>query len=102
MINIRVLHLVAVAASTATSVVVAGEIFDSPGPGYRQQKERVAPTKVARPVADFRISKPRITIGSFSDIDRAFTEAHRLFEHSSAPHAILPPPEFPKLSPETR
>ncbi len=99
---IRILPLIVVTTLTATSVLVAGEIFDSPGPGYRQQKERLTPSKAAPPATNFRISEPRIFIGSFSDIDRAFTEAHRLFDTSKAPSAILPPPEFPKFNSGTR
>ena len=40
----RSLSIALVAIASFPSGSVAGEIFDSPGPGYRQQLERLFPT----------------------------------------------------------
>ena len=62
---------------------IAGELFDSPGPGYRQQIERVFPTPGMDPI-NVRIGTPIIYVAPSLLLQQPFPAAQP-FDSTSAP-----------------
>ena len=71
MIKPRVISIIGFASAFVSSISVAGEIFDSPGPGYRQQIERAFSSRVKDVAPDFCVGRPVIHVvtSSFPSVD---------------------------------
>jgi len=59
------ISIAAMAIVSLQSIAVAADIFDAPGPGYRQQNDRVFPPKER--TVSFRIQAPAVKVVSLKD-----------------------------------
>lgn len=71
--------IVLVAAASFPGIAVAGEVFDSPGPGYRQQLERFSTPLDCSLSSDIRIAPIVVLSQPFLNAEPAFSVPIRLF-----------------------
>jgi hypothetical protein len=69
------LSIVSIACVSLQGIAVGAELFDGPGPGYRQQMDRLSPQK-NRTVA-IRVQAPTVIVRSLSD-ESLFSQPVRL------------------------
>ena len=60
-----ILSIASIAIVSLQGIAVAADHFDAPGPGYRQQIERISPPKDR--TVSFRIQSPTVTLSSLND-----------------------------------
>jgi hypothetical protein len=71
-------RFIAAAVVLLPAVCSGGELFDAPGPGYRQQSERFFPQVERQKAFRIRVTSPVFSVHSLSDA--AFGQPIRLFE----------------------